>query len=407
MCIVEFQKRGLPHAHILIWLSEGAKLRTGSDIDKIISVELSDPTLYPSLSNVVSNFMLHGPCGLANKSSPCMKVRRCKKFFPKDYEDATRIDEDGYPKYERRQTRITISKKWVNLDNIYVMPYNPQLLMRYQTHINVEYCNKSNAIKYLFKYVNKGPDRVSIEISNHGKDTNEDEVVDEIKQYYDYRYLSPCEAVWRIFQFYIHDKWPPIHRLAFHLPNEQSITFRDYERIDRVVERSETLDTMFLAWFEANKKYPAGRNLTYAKFPQMFVYDHDARLWKLRKQGFAIGRLTYIPLGCGEIFYMRLFLTIQKGCTSFNDVKTFHGQLFETFRDACYALGLLADDKEFIDAIKESSKLGSGHQLRRLFATLLFMCTMSIPDLVWNVTWRLLADGILHERRRRLQIPGF
>lgn len=406
MYTVEFQKRGLPHAHILIWLNEENKLKTGNDIDKIISAELPDPALYPSLSTAVSNYMMHGPCGLANKSSPCMKNGRCEKFYPKDFQNTTTIDEEGYPKYRRRETGIHVSKKGVQLDTMYVVPYNPELLMRYQAHINMEYCNKSNAIKYLFKYVNKGPDRVSVEISNRCKDKIQEEFVDEIKQYYDCRYLSPCEAVWRIFQYYIHDKWPPVHRLSFHLPNEQSIIFRDYDRIDNVVERHQDLATMFLAWFEANKKFETGRNLTYAEYPQMFVFDDETRSWHIRKKGFAIGRLTYIPPGSGEIFYMRLLLTIQRGCMSFDDIKTVNGQIFKTFRDACFALGLLADDKEFIDGIKESSVLGSGHQLRRLFVTLLLMGTMSRPDCVWNATWKLLADGILYERRRILQIPG-
>jgi len=73
--------------------------------------------------------------------------------------------------------------------------------MRYQAHVNVEYCNKGNLIKYLFKYVNKGPDRATIEISNR---TLSGRVLDEIKQYYECRYLAPCEAVWRTFEYDIH-----------------------------------------------------------------------------------------------------------------------------------------------------------------------------------------------------------
>lgn len=65
-----------------------------------------------------------------------------------------------------RDTGLSVLKKGRTLDNRYVVSYNPQLLMIYQAHVNVEYYNKGNSIKYLFKYVNKGPDRATIEISN-------------------------------------------------------------------------------------------------------------------------------------------------------------------------------------------------------------------------------------------------
>lgn len=38
---------------------------------------------------------------------------------------------------------------------------------------------------------------------------------------------------------------------------------------------------MFIAWFEANKMYEEGKNLTYAKFPTRFVYIKQKRRWKL------------------------------------------------------------------------------------------------------------------------------
>jgi len=58
-------------------------------------------------------------------------------------------------------------------------------------------------------------------------------------------------------------------------------------------------------------------------------------------------------------------------------------------------MGLLADDKKFIDAIIEANNLASRIQLRRLFVTLLLMNTMSKPDEVWNKTWKLLLDDIV------------
>jgi len=75
-------------------------------------------------------------------------------------------------------------------------------------------------------------------------------------------------------------------------------------------------------------------------------------------------------------------------------------------RQACYALGLLVDDKEFIDAIKEASELASGNQLRRLFVSLLVMNTMSKPNVIWNATWKLLSDGIIHHKSKQNNLSG-
>lgn len=92
-------------------------------------------------------------------------------------------------------------------------------------------------IKHLFKYVNKGHDRAIIEISNGAQNSEKPTVVDEIKRYYDCRYLLPCEAAWRIFAYDIYERWPPVLRLYFHLLNGQSVLFKDEDRINIVVKQ--------------------------------------------------------------------------------------------------------------------------------------------------------------------------
>ncbi|CAN1189516.1 ATP-dependent DNA helicase PIF1 [Linum perenne] len=56
-------------------------------------------------------------------------------------------------------TEITTTKSGKCLDNRYVVPYNRYLIVKYQAHINIEICHKGQLIKYLFKYITKGPDR--------------------------------------------------------------------------------------------------------------------------------------------------------------------------------------------------------------------------------------------------------
>ena len=86
--------------------------------------------------------------------------------------------------------------------------------------------------------------------------------LDEIKMYYDCRYLSACEAAWRIYSFDIHFREPSVERLNYHLENEQSLIYEDNENIEDVIEKSKGKTTKFLAWMKANQKYPDARNLT-------------------------------------------------------------------------------------------------------------------------------------------------
>lgn len=69
----EFQKHGLPHAHILLFLHPSSKYPMIDDINKIISAEISLKEDDMELHHLVKTHMIHGICDLANNSSPCMK----------------------------------------------------------------------------------------------------------------------------------------------------------------------------------------------------------------------------------------------------------------------------------------------------------------------------------------------
>ncbi len=67
------------------------------------------------------------------------------------------------------------------------MPYNPYLLIRFNTYINIKVASNINAFKYLYKYVYKGPNRITATIERR--------VVDEIKEYINARWLGTLESI--------------------------------------------------------------------------------------------------------------------------------------------------------------------------------------------------------------------
>jgi len=95
--VIEFQKRGLPHIHLLITLKQNFKITTPQVIDKYISAEIPDPCENRILHDIVMRHMIHGPCG-----DWCLIDGQCSKHYPRLFLEETKIDDDTYPLYRRR-----------------------------------------------------------------------------------------------------------------------------------------------------------------------------------------------------------------------------------------------------------------------------------------------------------------
>jgi hypothetical protein len=193
MHVIEFQKRGLPHAHILLILHHDDKPKTIEDIDSIVCAELPDPIEQPHLYSVITRCMVHGPCGHAKPSARCMKDGRCSKHYPRPFSEMTIIDENSYPTYRRRNNGRFFIKDGFHFDNRWIVPYNPYLSAKYDAHINVEIATSITSVKYLYKYVYKGGDRATAEVQGEQELDNQ-ERRDETRQYIDGRYLSSSEG---------------------------------------------------------------------------------------------------------------------------------------------------------------------------------------------------------------------
>ncbi|XP_013745491.2 uncharacterized protein LOC106448109 [Brassica napus] len=411
---IEFQKRGLPHAHILLWFEGFKGEATAEVIDKYISAELPDKETDKEGFELVERHMIHGPCGNQRPLSPCMEKGECTKNYPKPYSSHTKIDKSGFVVYKRRvNSRASVFKGDIELDSRYVVPHNLSIIRKYKAHINIEWCCKTGAIKYLFKYITKGVDRAMALLQQTGSQDRaglekkkEHLEMDEIDRYLECRYISACEASWRLFSFHVHHNQPSVMKLTLHLPGKQRLVYDQNKRLAEVLSQEDIEKTMLTAYFVANQTYEEARELTYIQFPEHFVYHSDNKTWTPRKQGAAIGRLVYVPPTAGDKYYLRILLNVVKGAFGYDDLYTVGGTKFEEFRDACFARGLLDDDKEWHDAIVEPSHWATGRQLRSLFVLILLYCEVGNPLELWNHTWKLLAEDILYMKQREFNFPG-
>lgn len=141
--------------------------------------------------------MMHGPCGVNKPNNSCIENGVCTKKYPRDFCDTSCIDSNGYVIYKRRDiTSGYVMKGNIKLNNQYVVPHNLELLKLFEAHINVKFCNKSSAIKYLFKYITKGVDKATIVIESNSNFVGYEKVneIDNYRDCYMYQHVSQCGA---------------------------------------------------------------------------------------------------------------------------------------------------------------------------------------------------------------------
>jgi len=318
----------------------------------------------------------------------------CSRKYPRDYQEATLFNLGGYPLYRRRrlqngEAEARTTGRPYEQTNRWIVPYNPYLLLRYDCHINVEVCTSIKAVKYLYKYVHKGPDRANIEMG----------VVDEIAAHLDARYVAAPEATWRIFRYPLHDQSHSVVRLPVHLPREQVIQFevgREAEAYRDALAKRTKLE----AYFDLNRlRYlqgPGGSDaskgpLLYQDVPLHYIW-RDGAWHERQRSGFTdrvIGRVYAASAKEGERYYLRVLLQHICDATRFEDLKLRRGpdlipvvpkQCHDSFQQAALALGLLDDGtlaRETLDEAVSVTAVSAAH-LRRIFVMVLEW--LPVPD---------------------------
>ena len=224
------------------------------------------------------------------------------------------------------------------------------------------------------------------------------------------RYVSSNEAAWRILEFPIHERDPPVQQLAVHLENGQRVYFTEDTALDRA--SGDPPKTTLTEFFALCRVDDFAKTLLYMDVPKYYTWNNKS--WSRRKQGtdvagfpgvkeaHVLGRVYTINPRQGECFYLRLLLHHIRGPRSFAELKTVEGDLCSSFREACFRLGLLEDDNQYHLAMQEASVSNSASSLRSLFAVILTWCEPSNPLDIYEHHKEHMAEDFLHQQRTRL-----
>uniref|UniRef100_A0A8D8QAR4 ATP-dependent DNA helicase n=2 Tax=Cacopsylla melanoneura TaxID=428564 RepID=A0A8D8QAR4_9HEMI len=408
----EFQKRGLPHVHICLRVVGGGP-KSSEEIDSYVSATIPREDEDSRLRELVLKHMVHGPC----RRDLCIEEDsggKCSKRFPKVHTDVTHFDDNGFVFYKRDAFNSAQVRRGNRLpfetNDTYIVPYNPVLLKYFDSHLNVEIATSRKSVKYLFKYIHKGPDKSIVSII--GPQRPNEPPIDEIRLYRTYRYISSSEAVWRLLSYDISSRKPTVKCLSVHLPGRDRITFQ-VGRANEAAEQSLSMLDVYLRRPHTETFEP----LTYCQFYQQYDFtskfpENTQRevfetsgpvkrfIVKRAREGLLkdpVCRVYWVSPNRGELYFLRVLL-LRYPCYDLEELKRVNDTEHSTFQQACIALGLVQNEEEYVSCMREAKSFMMAGRLRRFFCLLV---NIGAPaEFLWNQFREdLCEDFMLHMDR--------
>jgi len=399
--VIEFQKRGLPHAHIVIKFKTEPSI---SVLDSFISAELPDPNVDLALYNQVRRLHIHSRDHLTRPGSRCNRDGRCQYNYPQPITPTTYVDDLGRVHYRRRKP-----------EDAWVTPHMPALLRLLDCHIYVDVCATSMIFLYLYKYLFKGPDHARFTVHSLQQDGDGDLPRDEYQDFVNGRYLSSSESIYRFFGFNCVWKNPSVVCLPVHLEG------RNLGQMRRPGPgRSDMSDLLWYFRRPATGEFAGIKYMDFFRRYYLITEDMDKRLTarqtllahidteRGRRQkvlvervpgNFVVTRIQTVPVREKELFYLRALLK-DRPASSFQDLRTIDGVPLQTYQEAAIAQGLFQDLRESEYALTEAiADFSSPSELRFLFANLLLDLPSPPMELWTRFQEDLCADYLRHHNQ--------
>nr|KAJ0216693.1 hypothetical protein LSAT_V11C300102540 [Lactuca sativa] len=247
-----------------------------------------------------------------------------------------------------------------DLNFLYVVPYNMILLKQYQAHMNLEWCNQFGSIKHAEDFFG-----MTFIIEHH--------------------LLKGCRFTYKTNNL-----------LCLNHPNVLQMLFLNQ------------LLLLLNFWPRWNVIATMKRQGSYPMLnSQLNMFGiNQIKYGQEEKQRQLFSRINHVSLKCGDVYYLRILLNKVKGPTCYEDIRMVNGTVYDSYKDACYALGLLDDDREYILYIQETHHSATASFCRSLFVMLITSDTLSRPHHVFKETYSCLSDDVVHVHEQEISVKG-
>uniref|UniRef100_A0A0K0FSG3 Helitron_like_N domain-containing protein n=1 Tax=Strongyloides venezuelensis TaxID=75913 RepID=A0A0K0FSG3_STRVS len=288
---IEFQKRSLPHIHILVKVSKNDFRLTSDQVDKCVKAKFPDKEKNPRLFKIVTKTMVHSRCDISKTKVLCWNEEKniCTEKFSEQYQK-------------------NFTDRFGNkVNNDFCVTYNLYFNLKYNSHIN--YTHKSNENKIAADVVE------TVDSKN------------EVLLHIDSRYVGPSEAVWRIMKYPILYKDWTVVRLAIHLINKDCTVADEINNGNNNCFKAEKdYKSTLVAYYNVNKKDINARKYFYDEIPEHYWFDLKIREWKLRhRQRHTIGRIFTVSPINDDLFLLCQLLLHVPGAKCEGDLKIVNG----------------------------------------------------------------------------------
>ena len=378
MHVIEYQHRGLPHAHIVYRLVGAPEKITKDDSPELIAEKRNNQVKYidgyiddnniehlpeivayrpgkvpgdPDHLNIeeiaqnihddlIGETQLH-TCAVGTNACKQNDTDFCKRHFDRfTICEQTTFNKDGYPEY--RRPKVT---------DLRVVGHNRSMILDWRGHVNVEFATSVKSCLYLYSYLYKGCKKDYVIAAKEKDDEDEDESEEMI--YLNGRFLCAMDAMSRALGFHTYPKpEPTVVCVSVKTKNQCGYFLREGKLTDMTV-------------YMMTRKYPVLENLSIRELFKNYYYSSIKPDFKKKVEGVDYFVLEYSSFKCsylkkyerndmrvvrlemiypdvGEPYYLRVILKNRAiNRNEWKDILSYNSVVYATYQAAARAAGYL------------------------------------------------------------------